>query len=543
MSGAPSADGPWDPERAVRVDSMDPYGGLISVLGESWPRTDRGLQLQAGGAVAVDTATLRAAAERFAHADAELEEIAATLAGLRRELRSEPAHTGDAELSASVLSSRIEAAQAEARRIGGALRDAALAYEMVEIQAEHRAAVLAGDALRAERLDARLSALVAAHPGAWRTALGAEFERAVLWPSELVRQATQWGVAVGGTVSEPGAAVLGAGMGLLTLGGAAFVGFAGTGRLSRDARLTGTAGPVALRTVPPAAPSGGPPLAPAAGPLPAAGATATPGASAVGAPTVAAPPGNGAAGAVRVPPAGPVVAPQSLVAVTERMPGAGDARVRVERYTMPDGSRQFAVYVAGTQSLALGGDDPWDNASNAQLYAGQTSDSYAATEAALQAAGAREGDVVHAFGHSQGAMIAGHLALESGYDVRTLVSLGSPVEADVGDGTLSVALRHTDDPVAALAGGGHGEGVGAPGSFVAERVADPDAGLDDARAPAHRLSAYAETAALVDASTDPRVDTLRAVFADLGRADAVAVTEYAATRGSAGGVSPSSGGG
>jgi hypothetical protein len=541
VSGASTADGPWDPERAVRVDSMDPYGGLISVLGESWPRTDRGLQLQAGGAVAVDTATLRAAAERFAQADAELDEIAATLAGLRRELRSEPAHTGDAELSASVLSSRIEAAQAEARRIAGALRDAALAYEMVEIQAEHRAAVLAGDALRAERLDARLSALVAAHPGAWRTALGAEFERAVLWPSELVRQATQWGVSVGGTVSEPGAAVLGAGMGLLTLGGAAFVGFAGTGRLSRDARLTGAAGPVALRTVPPAAPSGGPP--------PAAGATATPAgvASAVAAPAgngaAAAPPGNGAAGAARVPPAGPAVAPQSLVAVTERMPGAGDARVRVERYTMPDGSRQFAVYVAGTQSLALGGDDPWDNASNAQLYAGQTSDSYAATEAALQAAGAREGDVVHAFGHSQGAMIAGHLALESGYDVRTLVSLGSPVEADVGDGTLSVALRHTDDPVAALAGGGHGEGVGAPGSFVAERVADPDASLDDARVPAHRLSAYAETASLVDASTDPRVDTLRAVFADLGRADAVAVTEYAATRGSAGGVSPSSGAG
>jgi hypothetical protein len=47
----------------------------------------------------------------------------------------------------------------------------------------------------------------------------------------------------------------------------------------------------------------------------------------------------------------------------------------------------------------------------------------------------------------------------------------------------------------------------------------------------------------VDASTDPRVDTLRAVFADLCRADAVAVTEYAATRGSAGGVSPSSGAG
>jgi hypothetical protein len=137
-------------------------------------------------------------------------------------------------------------------------------------------------------------------------------------------------------------------------------------------------------------------------------------------------------------------------------------------------------------------------------------------------------------------MIAGHLALQGDYDVRTLVSLGSPVEADVGDSTLSVALRHADDPVAGLAGGGHGEGVGAPGSFVAERVADPDAGPDDARIPAHRLIAYAETAALVDASTDPRVDALRDVFAGLERAEAVEVTEYGATRGGPPAVSPSS---
>lgn len=520
MSGGAPLDGAADPERPVRADSADPYGGLVSELGESWPRVDRGLQLQAGGAVAVDTATLRAAAARFARAQDELDEIGATLAGLRRELEGATAWTGAAEASASVLSSRIRTAQAEAERIAAALCDAAYAYEMVEVQAEHRAAVLAGDAGRAQRLDTRLSDLVAAHPDAWRTALGAEFARAVLWPSELVRQATQWGVAVGGTVSEPSAVVLGAGAGLLTLGGAAFVGFAGTGRLSRDARLTGGAGPVVLRDVPPAAPGGSVPPA-------ARGATSRP-------------PTGGHTAVVRVPPAGPAIAPQSLVAVTERMPGAGDSRVRVERYTMPDGSRQFAVYVAGTQSLALGGDDPWDNASNAELYAGRMSDSYAATEAALQAAGAREGDVVHAFGHSQGAMIAGHLALESDYDVRTLVSLGSPVEADVGDATLSVALRHADDPVAGLAGGGHGEGVGAPGSFVAERVADPDAGPDDARIPAHRLTAYAETAALVDASTDPRVDALRAVFAGLERAEAVEVTEYAATRGGPPGVSPSS---
>jgi pimeloyl-ACP methyl ester carboxylesterase len=159
------------------------------------------------------------------------------------------------------------------------------------------------------------------------------------------------------------------------------------------------------------------------------------------------------------------------------------------------------------------------------------SDSYAATEAALAAAGAQPGDAVHVFGFSQGAMIGAHLALEGPYDTQTLVSLGSPVDADVGPGTLSVSVRHSDDPVVALAGGGHGEPVGASGSFIVERVADPDVALDDTRLPAHRLTVYAETAALVDASADPRVDGLRGVFDELAQAESVEVTEYAATRG------------
>jgi pimeloyl-ACP methyl ester carboxylesterase len=197
---------------------------------------------------------------------------------------------------------------------------------------------------------------------------------------------------------------------------------------------------------------------------------------------------------------------------------------------MPDGSRQYAVYIAGMQSGAMGGDDAWDNASNVELYAGRMSDSYAATEAALAAAGAQPGEAIHVFGFSQGAMIGSHLALEGPYDAQTLVSLGSPVDADVGPGTLSVSVRHTDDPVLGLAGGGHGQPVGAPGSFIVERVSDPDVGLDEVGLPAHRLTAYAETAALVDRSSDPRVDGLRHVFDDLARADAVEVTEYGAKR-------------
>jgi pimeloyl-ACP methyl ester carboxylesterase len=295
---------------------------------------------------------------------------------------------------------------------------------------------------------------------------------------------------IGSEFGDPAAVVTGAAAGVLTLGTAAALGLTGTGRLPRDARLSDTAGPVTLTPVAP----------------------------------------------VRAP-----TAPTSLTDVTRRMPGAGDSRVRVERYVMPNGTRQFAVYIAGTQSLALGGDDPWDNASNAELYTGRTSDSYAATQQALEAAGAQPGDTVHAFGHSQGAMIGAHLALEGGYDTRTLVSFGSPVEADVDAGTLNVTLRHTDDPVAALAGGGHAASVGAPGSFVVERAAHTDVGVGDVVAPAHRMVQYADTAALVDASADPRVGNLRDVFADLQTAQSVTVTEYAAAR-SQSEISPASGG-
>lgn len=498
-----------DPDHITEPGRLGPAEGAIGILAANWPRVDDGLQIRAGGAVAVDTATLSATALRFDAVRDELADIAERLRGLHAALGGLTACGGDAQVSASVLGNRIDDVQAEADGIAQALREAAYAYEMVEIQAEHRAAVLAGDSERAARLDARLTALVDQHPGAWRTALGAEFGHAVMWPSELVRQATQWGTIVGDTFGDPGAIVAGAGAGLLTLGGATVFGLAGTGRLSRDARLTGTAGPVTVTPVTPTAPSTAPPtFAPGAAP-------------------------GGSAGAALLPPPTPpaAVAPRSLSAVTERMPGAGDSRVRVERYTMADGSRQYAVYIAGMQSYALGGADPWDNRSNVQLYAGEMADSYAATEAALAASGVQPGDAVHVFGFSQGAMIGAHLALEGDYDTQTLVSIGSPVDADVGSGTLSVTLRHTDDPVAGLAGGGHGEAVGAAGSFVAERVADPGSALEDARLPAHRLTAYAETAALVDASSDPRVDRLREVFDSLGRAESVEVAEYAATRG------------
>ncbi|KRB36946.1 hypothetical protein [Microbacterium sp. Root180] len=439
------------------------------------------LEIIGGGAVAVDTVTLREMAGRFLAAGNELQDIRHRLGALQNMLLGERVLAEEAASTASVLSRRLAETLEGANRIASALREAAAIYELVELNAEHRAAVLAGDRDAVARLDVARDTLMARHPDAFAAAVGAELERDVMWPSDLQRQATELGYAVGDLFGFPAAVVGGVALGGLTLGAGALAGFSGQGTLPAGSRLTGRGQSVVLTPVTPAASS--------------------------------------------------TAAPTGLRSVAQRMPGAGESRVRVERYTMPDGSRQFAVYVAGTQTLAVGGDEAWDNRSNAELYAGRASASYEATEAALAAAGARPGDVVHAFGHSQGAMVTAHLALEGGYDTRTLVSFGSPVEADVGSGTLSVAVRHTDDPVVALAGGGHIAPVGSAGSFVVEREFDPESGVHDVAVAPHRMTSYAETAGLVDASGDPRVESVQAVFADLSGAVEIEVLEYAAARG------------
>ena len=141
------------------------------------------------------------------------------------------------------------------------------------------------------------------------------------------------------------------------------------------------------------------------------------------------------------------------------------------------------------------------------------------------------GDVVHAFGHSQGAAITGHLALEGGFDTRTLVSLGSPIEADVGPETLSVVAAPHRRPAR--------DADRAAGTITrsAPRAASSPTGSPirtpacrTCMLPAHDAAAYVETAGMLDASSDPRMDAVRELFDELGGAASVEVTEYGAER-------------
>jgi hypothetical protein len=438
------------------------------------------LEILGGGAVAVDTATLRETAGRFITAQCDLAQLNQRLGALQNMLFVRRDVAWEAGSAAYELWAAIGEAMKDAEHIADQLRTAAGIYELVELNAQHRAAFFAGDSASADRIELQRRELMAEYPGIWDEAQGFEAERIIMWPSELTRQATELGFAAGEEVGERGPIIGGVAGGLSALALAVTAGVTGQGLLGRGTRLTGASPRVAIAPVAPQSRA--------------------------------------------------TTAPRSLADAAARIPDNGASRIRVERYAMPDGSRQFVVYVSGTQSMAVGGRDPWDNRSNAELYARTTSASFVATEQALEAAGARPGDVVHAFGHSQGAMIAAHLALEGDYDTRTLVSLGSPVEADVAPGTLSIGIRHTDDPVAALAGGGHLAPVGDPGSFVAERSYDPTTGLHDLQLAAHGLNGYVETARMIDASGDPRVAAVSDVFAQLGDAKSVEVAEYSARR-------------
>lgn len=430
------------------------------------------LDIRGGGAVAVDTATLRSAAAGFTGLAAELDDIAEIVGSAAHRLTElSPAALG-AWLSIDAVRRRVVSSTEEAREIAEALRGSAAVYEIVELRAERAAAAAAGDAAAVARIDGRLAVILREDPTADDRATFGMFDHWLRWPNGLALQApgAVWWLAPGmHSLAVPFAWSV-----------QRAIGAVGAGTIPASARLSGRPSAVVVTPV-----------------------------------TVH----------------GPTTAPSSLADAAARIPGGGgDARIRVERYTMPDGTRQFAVYVAGTQTVAPNSIEPFDMESNVELYTGERSASYDATLAALTQAGAEPGDVVHAFGHSQGAMVTAHLALEGGYDTQTLVSLGSPVEADVGEGTLSISLRHTDDPVAALSTGGHAGAVGAPGSFVAERTADPMPGPHDYRMPAHGIDGYTETARLLDASTDARMGAVREVFDELGGAASIDVTEYVAER-------------
>lgn len=361
-------------------------------------------------------------------------------------------------------------AQDRCRRLAADLHTMADTYEAAELLAAAAAADAGGDAGLARTIRSRAHAIVAADPAiALRLAAAT-----VAWRIETA-------AALGDQYRAPGS--IGAsspwGADALASLGVGAVGLLGLGALPAGSRLTGPSASTHVRRL------GG----------------------------------------------GRTTAPTSLTQIVDRIP-RGEGRVRVERYTMDGGRRRFVVYAAGT---APGGpaEEAWDARSNIELYTRTRSASFDATMAAAAEAGARSGDRVILVGYSQGAMVTSFVALSGEFDVPLLITFGDPVEAAVDPGTLSVAVRHLDDPISALAGGGLDTGTGAAGSFVASRASPGTAFDGDGMWGQHGLDAYRDTARLLDASGDPRMDAVRARWGELARARSVEAFVYGAARGTA----------
>lgn len=212
--------------------------------------------------------------------------------------------------------------------------------------------------------------------------------------------------------------------------------------------------------------------------------------------------------------------PAGFADLAGRIPpgGVGKPQVRVERYEPSDGPSRWIVYAGGTVDTGLSpAGEPWDDTSNVQGIAQLDPGSVRATLEALRDAGARPGDPVLSVGYSQGGIVATDVVREGGFTNAGLVTFGSPTgQLDVPSDVPNVAVEINEDLIPALGGEPRDEAHGGLDRVLVRRgIYDlDDAGVGhppptEDMLPAHALSNYADTARLMDASTDPRLTRMR----------------------------------
>lgn len=197
----------------------------------------------------------------------------------------------------------------------------------------------------------------------------------------------------------------------------------------------------------------------------------------------------------------------------DRIP-EGTARIRVDRYVMPDGADRFEVYLAGTTDFdPRSSGDPFDMTSNVAGLAGGDPGAYRAVEAALADAGATSESQIVITGHSQGGLIASQLASSGDYRVAQLYTLGAPAgQVAVPESVPWVAVEHTDDVVPALGG----TWAGADPLLVRREAFADGPPVSDHTFPAHLLGEYRGTAAMADQAEEGRLIAARERLDDFG---------------------------
>ncbi len=202
-----------------------------------------------------------------------------------------------------------------------------------------------------------------------------------------------------------------------------------------------------------------------------------------------------------------------LEVVDEQYPAAGGApgSVAVQELVHADGSRSWVVAVPGTQEVVPGGSNPTDMRTNFRLVADQPDEMSRVVVQAMRAAGIRPDEPVLLAGHSQGGIVAARVAadpfVQGSYDVRAVVTAGSPIGGiDLPTGVQVLSLEHSQDAVPALDGRPNPD---TPDRTTVERDLSVSADRRDRAAAtgfgAHPLDVYERTARAIEGSDDPSI--------------------------------------
>ena len=225
--------------------------------------------------------------------------------------------------------------------------------------------------------------------------------------------------------------------------------------------------------------------------------------------------------------------PTSLVARSESFPDPQNdpngEQIRIDRYVEEGKPDRFDVYIAGTVTFDLKtSSQPFDLTSDLNGVGGRSSASYHAVVSAMKQAGVTSSSPVVLNGYSQGGLLASQVAASRAFNVQGVVTFGAPSGQVAIPASIPVlTVRNAEDLVPATSGYDIN-----PNAVVVERPVFATSPVpSDWAVPAHRLSYYQETAAVVDQASSSEV---RGVLDPLNRFGAGAIrvdsTLWVATR-------------
>jgi hypothetical protein len=208
-------------------------------------------------------------------------------------------------------------------------------------------------------------------------------------------------------------------------------------------------------------------------------------------------------------------------------------QIRIDRYVEPGKPDRFDIYVAGTVTFdPKATTQPFDFTSDMAGVAGQSPGSLRAVEQAMAQAGVTSSSPVVLNGYSQGGLVASMVAASGNYNVKGVVTFGAPSgQVHIPASIPVLSVRNSEDLVPATSGYDVN-----PNALVVQRPVFAHSPVpSDWAVPAHRLSYYQETAAVVDRAQSSQVRSILDPLNSFGAgARHVDSTLWVATRTTAG---------